>query len=128
MKRQFRKSLKKLLNFRKIFFREKYRFDHGNGFLVFVNFALLVSNMVSLSGGNKEYIKYYVMIGLFVTWLLGYVLDKFVKIQDIQEKVALKRSPIWQENFKNHNHHNQMLEDLLGQLDRIEHKVSLCKK
>jgi len=38
---------KNLSVFRSVFFREKYRFDQGNAFLVFLNFALLVISLVT---------------------------------------------------------------------------------
>ena len=113
----------KLAQFRHGFFREKYRFDQGNAFLVFVNFALLVASLVHQSNGDSNNIKFYVLAGLFGTWLLGYILDKVVNVQDIQEKVILKRSPIWKENFERHDSHNEKLEDLINRLEKIEQKL-----
>ncbi len=112
-----------LLNFRKNFFREKYRFDQGNAFLVFVNFALLVASLVRQSNGNVDSIKYYVIAGLFGTWFLGYILDRVVRVQEIQEKVILKRSPIWKENFQHHDDHNEKLGQLVERLEKIEQKL-----
>ena len=108
---------------RKVFFREKYRFDQGNSFLVFVNFALLVATLIKQGGGNSGNIKYYVIFGLLGTWFLGYFLDRVVKIQDIQEKVVLKRSPIWKENFQRHDNHNEKLEELIARLESLEKKI-----
>jgi hypothetical protein len=112
-----------LTQFRDNFFREKYRFDQGNAFLVFVNFALLVATLVNQSNGNSDHIKYYVFAGLFGTWFLGYILDKVVRVQDIQERVILKRSPIWKENFDRHDGHNEKLENLINRLEKIERKL-----
>jgi hypothetical protein len=112
-----------LTQFRHNFFREKYRFDQGNAFLVFVNFALLVATLVNQSNGNSDHIKYYVLAGLFGTWFLGYILDKVVRVQDIQERVILKRSPIWKENFDRHDGHNEKLENLINRLEKIEKKL-----
>jgi hypothetical protein len=111
-----------LSSFRKVFFREKYRFDQGNAFLVFVNFSLLVASLVKQYGGDNQMIKYYVIGGLFGTWFLGFILDKVVRVQEIQEKVILKRSPIWQENFSRHDEQNRKLEELLNRLENIELK------
>ena len=108
---------------RKIFFREKYRFDQGNAFLVFINFALLVASLVNQNNGNGNLIKYYVATGLLGTWLLGYFLDRVVRVQDIQEKVYLKRSPIWQENFSRHDDHNKKLIQLVKKLEKIEKRI-----
>jgi hypothetical protein len=108
---------------RKVFFREKYRFDQGNAFLVFVNFSLLVASLVKQSGGDSNIIKYYVIGGLFGTWFLGYFLDRVVRVQEIQEKVILKRSPIWQENFSRHDGHNDKLEELIDRLEKIENRL-----
>ena len=108
---------------RKIFFREKYRFDQGNAFLVFVNFSLLVASLVTQNSGNSSFIKYYIAGGLLGTWLLGYFLDRVVRVQDIQEKVYLKRSPIWQENFSRHEDHDRKLEVLIKKLEKIESRI-----
>ena len=99
----------RLTKFREQFFQEKYRFDQGNAFLVFINFTLLVVTLVKQFGGDVSMIKYYVASGLLVTWLLGYFLDRFVRIQDIQEKVVLERSPIWKEIFIRHAQHDRKL-------------------
>lgn len=74
-------------------------------------------------GGNTSYIKYYVLGGLFGTWFLGYILDQFIKVQDIQERVVLKRSPIWQQNFMRHDEHEEKLKSLIRKLERIEKRL-----
>jgi len=102
------------------FFREKYRFDQGNAFLVFFNFSLLVISVVKQYGGSQSSIPIYVTAGLFGTWFLGYVLDKFIKVQDAQERVALKRSPIWKENFNRHDEHNKALREAIQRLEDLE--------
>jgi len=112
-----------LESFRKSFFREKYRFDQGNAFLVFVNFALLVVTLMNQSNGNMTNVKYYIIGGLFGTWLLGYVLDKVVRVQEIQERVILKRSPIWKENFQNHLSHEEKLTNLVDRLEKLERQL-----
>lgn len=118
-----KKSRSFLSQSRKVFFREKYRFDQGNAFLVFVNFSLLVASLVVQNNGNSNFIKYYIAGGLFGTWLLGYFLDRVVRVQDIQEKVYLKRSPIWQENFSRHEDHDRKLEVLIKKLEKIEARI-----
>lgn len=110
----------KLSRFRIIFFREKYRFDQGNAFLVFLNFSLLVISLVHQSNGRASAIIYYVLSGLVGTWLLGYFLDRVVHVQDAQEKIALKRSPIWKENFNYHDNHKSKIEEVNERLERIE--------
>lgn len=117
------KTKQSLSKFRKIFFREKYRFDQGNAFLVFVNFALLVISLVRQGGGNQEYIKYFVLGGLLGTWFLGFLLDRVVRVQDIQEKVYLQRSPLWQENFSHHDGQSRKLEQLIKKLEKVEKRL-----
>jgi hypothetical protein len=112
-----------LLDFRKSFFREKYRFDQGNAFLIFVNFALLVANMVTMNGGNVSNTKFFIVLGLGGTWLLGYFLDRIVKVQEIQEKTTLSRSPLWQDNFTDHENQNEKLERLIERLEKVESKL-----
>lgn len=113
----------RLSRFRIVFFREKYRFDQGNAFLVFVNFALLVASLVRQSGGDSSLIKQYVIAGLFLTWFLGYLLDRVVKVQDAQERIALKRSPIWQKNFERHDNLDLKIDQLLVKVDGLEKKL-----
>lgn len=115
-----RKTKDRLNKLRMAFFREKYRFDQGNGFLGFVNFSLLVIGLVKSYGGNQALIPTYVILGFLGTWFLGYFLDRFVKIQDAQERVALKRSPLWQDNFDHHDEHNKKLELAYEKLLLIE--------
>lgn len=119
-KSELKKSLNKL---RMEFFREKYRFDQGNSFLGFVNFSLLVVGLVKSYGGNQAMIPYYVLFGFLGTWFLGFFLDKFVKIQDAQERVSLKRSPIWQENFDHHGELDKKIEKAYDKLLQIEESL-----
>jgi len=114
-----------LSRFREIFFREKYRFDQGNAFLVFLNFSLLVATLIRQYEFDTSYIKYFIALGLIMTWFLGYILDNVVKVQEIQEKILLKRSPIWQEAFSYHNRHEKRLEKLTEKLERIEKRLEI---
>lgn len=116
-KQKIKQSLGK---FRQAFFREKYRFDQGNAFLVFVNFSLLVYTLLRLTENDTRYLFLFIIIGFFSTWSLGYFLDKVVRIQEIQEKISLERSPIWQEAFAYHSRHQQKLEKLTDKLERLE--------
>lgn len=118
-----KKVKKQLSTFRQHFFREKYRFDQGNAFLVFLNFSLLVTSLVKQSNGDQNMIIWYVILGFLGTWLLGYILDKFIKVQDAQEKVAVKRSPIWKKNFDHHETIDQKLDDLHEKIDLIKHEI-----
>lgn len=118
----------RITRFREEFFREKYRFDQGNAFLVFVNFSLLVTTLVTQFGASPSLIKYYILGGLLATWLLGYFLDKFVQVQDIQEKVVFKRSPIWRDIFIKHSEHEQRLEESLRRLAKLEDRLESIEK
>lgn len=111
---------RKLSRFRTIFFREKYRFDQGNAFLVFLNFSMLVMSLVRQSNGKQNMIFWYVLLGFTGTWVLGYFLDKVVRVQDAQEKIAFKRSPIWKENFNHHDIHYKKIEEVHKKIDNLE--------
>lgn len=115
-----KKIRRNLSAFRSVFFREKYRFDQGNAFLVFLNFALLVVSLVHQGNGNSQMIKWYIILGFAGTWLLGYFLDRVVRVQDAQEKIALNRSPIWKENFERHDMQHEKLSSIYNKLDEIE--------
>jgi hypothetical protein len=63
-----------------------------------------------------------------VTWLLGYFLDRFVRVQDIQERVVWERSPIWKEIFQRHNEHDRKFEKLLNRLEKLEVRMEKLEK
>ncbi|MFA4996440.1 MAG: hypothetical protein WC536_04855 [Patescibacteria group bacterium] len=118
----------KLSEFRYSFFREKYRFDQGNAFLVFLNFSLLVMSLVRQNNGNPNMVYWYVVMGFIGTWILGYFLDKIVRVQDASERVAFKRSPIWKENFSHHKQINKKIEKINTKIDNIHHLVEEIKR
>jgi len=118
----------KLSEFRYSFFREKYRFDQGNAFLIFLNFSLLVISLVKQNNGNPSMIAWYVIIGFAGTWLLGFYLDKIVRVQDISERVAFKRSPIWKENFSHHSQINKKIEKINKKINNIHRLVEEIKR
>ena len=118
-----KKVRERLSRFRILFFREKYRFDQGNAFLVFVNFGLLVASLVRQGGGDSSDIKKYVILGLFSTWFLGYFLDRVIKVQDAQERISLKRSPIWRENFEHHDELGSKMDMLIKKIEVLEKKL-----
>lgn len=43
-----------------------------------------------------------------------------MKVQDIQEKTTLSRSPLWQDNFTDHQEQNEKLEKLIQRLEKVE--------
>lgn len=96
-----RPILKKIRN---LFFKQKYRFDLGMQFMVFLNFTLLV---MTASDKIKLFIplptKYLVLIlvptAFIIMWSFGYILDKFVKSQHHQENESISRSPAWRKLF-----------------------------
>lgn len=118
----------KLGMFRNTFFREKYRFDQGNAFLVFLNFTMLVTSLVKQSHGNQSLVAWYVVLGFTGTWILGYFLDKIVRVQDASERVAFKRSPIWKRNFDHHSQINRKIENINKKIDNIHKLVKDIQK
>lgn len=60
------------------------------------------------------------MLGFMGTWVLGFFLDRVVKVQDAQERIAVKRSPIWKENFTHHNEIDQKVGHLVKKVEKIE--------
>lgn len=119
---------RKLAGFRYSFFREKYRFDQGNAFLAFINFTMLVMTLVKQSHGDPNMIYWYVLMGFAGTWFLGFFLDKIVRVQDASERVAYKRSPIWQKNFDHHSQINRKIEKINKKIDTIHELVEEIKE
>lgn len=91
---------------RDFFFAQKYRFDLGIQFLVFVNFALLVvtaSDKLKQTFGiphTSDLLLVAIPLAFVGVWLVGYVLDRFVKSPQTYEREYLRRSPAWKNLFK----------------------------
>ena len=108
-----------LSSFRDFVFRQKYRFDLGLQFLVFVNFALLV-----ITAGDKlrqlfgwktsESLLLLLPLAFIATWGFGYFLDKVVRSPQAQERQSISRSEAWNKLYR--------------KLDRIEGKVEKIQK
>jgi len=87
-----------LKNLRRSILEQKYRFDLGRQFLVYVNFALLIiaaSDKIKLviNLSTTELLMVLVPLSFIATYLLGYILDKFVKFPQASQMVEAKRSP-----------------------------------
>jgi hypothetical protein len=78
---------------------QKYRFDLGHQFFVFLNFTLLV-----IAASDK--LRYYthiprtwilvlaaVPVGFFCVWLFGFFLDKVVRYSEAYNQLATQRNP-----------------------------------
>ena len=81
---------------------------------------MLVISLVNQSNGNQSMILWYVVMGFFGTWLLGYFLDKIVRVQEAVETESRSRSPIWRENFYHHDRHDQKIEEISAKINNIE--------
>lgn len=87
------------------FFAQKYRFDLGLQFLVFLNFALLIltasDKLKALLGLDRisEVVLVMIPVGFVGAWAFGYFLDKVARAPQTTERESLKRSISWQENF-----------------------------
>ncbi len=104
------------------FYAQKYRFDQGIQFLVFLNFALLV---VTASDKLKAFFGIdntpMLVVGLILlafvgVFVFGYVLDRFVRQQQRQEIEAGKRSYLWQKTFANE-------EKIMGQIEELRKEL-----
>lgn len=103
---------KVLVKLRGEFFKQKFRFDVGQTFLVFINFALLMvtaSDKLSEMFGFKIELSVIIPCGFVAIWLLGFFMDSVVRSQQMTERQAIARS----ENWTKHNE----------QMDRIEAKI-----
>ena len=102
------------------FFNQKYRFDLGHQFLVFINFALLV-----IAASDK--LRYYtnvprtwmlvavaVPLGFLGVWLVGTFLDKVIRYGQAYNIEATKRSPIWDEQRQRLARIEEKLDQLVG--------------
>lgn len=109
---------KELSRWKWFFFQQKYRFDLGHQFLVFVNFSLLV-----IAASDK--LRYYtgvprtwmlivaaIPLGFLGMWLLGYFLDSVVRYGQAYTLEVAKRNPVAEENRERLTR----IEELLRQL------------
>lgn len=110
----------RLKKIRESFFKQKYRFDLGYSFMVFLNFTLLIvtaSDKLKTAfdiPSIKELLIILVPMGFLGMWVMGYILDRFVKSQHYQENESISRSPAWTK--------------LYARLDEIEKKIDEGKK
>ncbi|NYZ75479.1 hypothetical protein H0O03_04440 [Candidatus Micrarchaeota archaeon] len=91
---------------RNFFFAQKYRFDLGLQFLVFLNFALLIltasDKLKAILGLEHitEVILVMIPVGFVGAWAFGWFLDKVVHSPQTTERETVKRSLVWKENFQ----------------------------
>jgi hypothetical protein len=85
---------------------QKYRFDIGHQFLVFLNFTLL---LIAASDKLLYYTKLprtwmlvliAVPLGFFGVWLFGLLLDKVVRYSETYNQLAYRRNPNAAENME----------------------------
>lgn len=113
-------ELKKTLSKWKSFlFHQKYRFDLGQQFFVFLNLTLLI---IATSDKLRIYTQIHrtwVMVSILVplgflgVWLLGYFLDKVVRYGQAANLEAAKRNPLWEQQ--------------VGYFERIERDLGKIK-
>ncbi|MEW5955540.1 MAG: hypothetical protein AB1626_03320 [Candidatus Micrarchaeota archaeon] len=98
-----RELLRKARNF---FFAQKYRFDLGLQFLVFLNFALLILTAsdklkaILGLGHISEVMLVLLPLGFVGAWAFGWFLDRVVHSPQTSERETVKRSLVWKQNFQ----------------------------
>jgi len=104
---------------------QKFRFDLGISFIVFVNFILLVitasdnieralNNYVALTIPKETIIITGVIFAFISTWLFGYILDRVIKYQQTLMEV--------------HNQRNPQIVQILENTDKILKKIEEDKQ
>ena len=86
---------------RQFLFRQKFRFDLGHSFLALVNFAFVVvaagDKLSSFCGLNTRTLILVIVPGaLFGVWLLGYILDRYLKFAQCYNREANERNENWE--------------------------------
>lgn len=113
---------KTLSRWKKFLFHQKYRFDLGHQFFVFLNLTLLI-----IAASDK--LRYYTHIprtwilvaivvpfGFVGVWLFGFFLDRFVRYGQAYNLEAIKRNPIWDK-------HQTQMDSIEKKLDQIQNKL-----
>lgn len=95
----------------RFFLTQKFRWDLAVGFLVFVNFGLLVItassqvqlllNKYNINFDVYSIVIYLIVISFFGTWVFGYLLDRYIKYYDNMMTVANSRNPQISEILEN---------------------------
>ena len=99
-------GLFKITSLRNWFLVQRWRFNKGQSYIAFVNFALLVVTASSKIGLNsKAEVFGFVSLVIFAVWFIGYFLDVVVKEQANMERVEASKGMMWNE--------------VLGKLDAI---------
>jgi len=100
---------------------QKYRFDLGVQFLVFINFALLVltasdklKGIISIQLTTGQILLIAVPAAFVGMWVFGYILDQIVQYQHYQELESQKRSPGYKTT-------QEKLDRIIERLDKLEH-------
>jgi len=99
-----------------------WRFLLGIQMLTLVNFTLLVITasdklkIVIPVEYTSELVFILVPLGLLGAWLVGTVLEKYIKFPQAQERASIKRSPTWNETF-------DRLDKISAKLDALEEKI-----
>ena len=82
---------------------QRFRLSIGQQFLAYINFVLLV---ITASRELKPVLgieRTSVLVGIavpvafFFLWAIGYAMDRYFKMPEIDEGEYIKRSPAWQE-------------------------------
>lgn len=100
-----------------------WRFLLGLQMLTLVNFVLLVITssdklkVVIPLEYTAELVLLLVPLALIGAWFVGFVLERYIKFPQAQERAAKKRSPTWNENF-------EKLDKISEKLDRLEKKMN----
>ena len=103
----------RLARIRSVLWAQKYRFQLGQQWLVFVNFALLlvaVSKSMDLRAGPILLVA--VPFGFVAMWAWGWFLDVVVKQAQMDEREAIRRSPAMQLHEENNRLIKQLRSDL----------------
>jgi hypothetical protein len=124
----------RLVKIRDGFFAQKYRLDIGLKYLNLVNFVLLILTNVEkiqkwlgLEKGTWL-IFFLALIGGLSVWFVGYILDKYVRSTQMEERQGILRSEIWQRHFEETDKIIKMLEELKNDHKRSTQESSSQKR
>lgn len=113
---------KELSRWKWFFFNQKYRFDLGHQFLVFLNFTLLVIAASDKLRAYTNVSRTWMLVLIAVpsafagVWLFGLFLDKVIRYGQAYTLESSKRNPLWDEQ-------KQMLARIEASLAEIQLKI-----
>lgn len=100
--------------FRDWLYEQKFRFDRGQQFMVFINFSLLVITTSKVLGFSGWLVLILVPVAFVSVWAFGWFVIEVTRGVEKEEREFLKRSWGWKKHEENFRKIDEVLEIIRG--------------